>query len=583
MTDISYPQELNSTSKSRIALSTLRLPISLLLALLATGVAVWLGMNYHGLADDAPLFAESTPGQLAVWMADQSAEEAPESFLGNYAKNWAQQTNAESVDPVILFDAMRNGVALWCWLVAALIVIGVIGLLMQAAWSRSVLIAALIALDGLLFVFPVLAGDATVGWLIAGIVLLMGVLLLSAGDVSKVMGFVVALSVLLVAWQSIKGFAASVDYSIRLPTADWSYDVYPDLDGALEALEAGEVNVVMADQRELRDIIPALSDPADISADTVRYPDLRILDRLETEAYVMGLAVAPEFSGRLAVVVRADGAESWQQIADFMSEKVGARANDFAVARYLAVPREIVVLDLKIFNDLNLPHLQSIANAFLQPARRNGPLLLARILADAGLYTWGEALSGFISGATLGFVLGALFAHSPLMERGLLPYVVASQTVPILAIAPMVVIWLGAGPQAVAVIAAYITFFPVTINTLRGLRSPSPMALELMESYAASKLSILMKLRIPAALPYIFTALKVSATASVVGAIIGELPSSIRDGLGRAILDFSSDYSLISTPKLWASIITAAFVGISFFVIVSVIERIVLGRYVRST
>ena len=100
-----------------------------------------------------------------------------------------------------------------------------------------------------------------------------------------------------------------------------------------------------------------------------------------------------------------------------------------------------------------------------------------------------------------------------------------------------------------------------------------------MRSYAANKLETLWKLRIPAALPYIFTALKVSATASVVGAIIGELPSGISDGLGRAILNFSSDYSLVSTPKLWASIVTAAGIGILFFVTVSIVE----WRVLRNT
>ncbi len=139
-----------------------------------------------------------------------------------------------------------------------------------------------------------------------------------------------------------------------------------------------------------------------------------------------------------------------------------------------------MLLDLKILNDLNLPHLQSIAEAFLQPARRNGSRLLVEILADAGAYTWGEALFGFLIGAGLGFVLGTLFAHSRLLERSLLPYVVASQTVPILAIAPMVVIWLGASQTSVAVIAAYLTFFPVTINTLRGLLSPKPTEVELL-------------------------------------------------------------------------------------------------------
>ena len=181
-------------------------------------------------------------------------------------------------------------------------------------------------------------------------------------------------------------------------------------------------------------------------------------------------------------------------------------------------------------------------------------------------------------GASLGFVLGTVFAHFGALERGLLPYVVASQTVPILAIAPMVVIWLGAGPLSVAVIAAYLTFFPVTINTLRGLRSPHPTALELMNSWAASRWQIMWKLRFRAALPYLFTALKVSATASVVGAIIGELPSSIRSGLGRAILDFSSDYSAVSTPKLWGAILVAASVGMLSFLLVSLAEWLVLRK-----
>jgi NitT/TauT family transport system permease protein len=122
----------------------------------------------------------------------------------------------------------------------------------------------------------------------------------------------------------------------------------------------------------------------------------------------------------------------------------------------------------------------------------------------------------------------------------------------------------------------------VTINTLRGLLSPKVAEVDLLHSYAASRWTIMWKLRFPAALPYIFTALKVSATASVVGAIIGELPSGIGDGLARAILDFSSDYSLVSTPKLWAAIVAAACVGIVFFVTVSVVEQLVLGRYLNK-
>ncbi len=238
-------------------------------------------------------------------------------------------------------------------------------------------------------------------------------------------------------------------------------------------------------------------------------------------------------------------------------------------------------LSMYIASDLNLPHLWDIAAAFVNPARRNGPPLIG-VLLNAAAFTMQEALVGFFLGTLLGLWLGIVFVHSPLLERGLVPYVVASQTIPILAIAPMVVVWLQAGWWAVALIAAYLTFFPVTINTLRGLRSPDPRALELMKSYAASRWTILWKLRFPAAAPYIFTALKISATTSVVGAIIGELPSGISSGLGGAILNFAQ-YYVSGPPKLWATIVLAAAVGIVFFLVIVVVENITLRNVVRET
>ena len=128
---------------------------------------------------------------------------------------------------------------------------------------------------------------------------------------------------------------------------------------------------------------------------------------------------------------------------------------------------------------------------------------------------------------------------------------------------------------SVSVISAYLTFFPVTINTLRGLRSPNPTALELMRSYAASEMQVLWKLRLPAALPYIFTALKVSAAASVIGAVVGELPSGIQGGLGRVLLTFSYYFSL-GPEKLYAAIFGAAMLGILFAAMIAVAERLVL-------
>jgi NitT/TauT family transport system permease protein len=233
-------------------------------------------------------------------------------------------------------------------------------------------------------------------------------------------------------------------------------------------------------------------------------------------------------------------------------------------------------LSFAFASDLNMPHLWDIAGAFLQPARRHGPLLIS-VLIDAALFTMGEAVVGFALGSLLGLGLGTVFAHAPLLERSLMPYVVASQTVPILAIAPMVVVWLQAGWWSVAIIAAYLAFFPVTINTLRGLRSPDPAAVDLLRSYAASCATTLWKLRLPAAMPYILTALKIAATTSVVGAIIGELPSGRRDGLGGAILNFNQYY--ISGPaKLWATIVMAALLGICFFVAIALGEYLLLRR-----
>ena len=234
-----------------------------------------------------------------------------------------------------------------------------------------------------------------------------------------------------------------------------------------------------------------------------------------------------------------------------------------------------------VASDLNMPHVWDIAASFVEPAQRNGPPL-GIVLVNAGFFTFREAFGGFVFGALLGLALAIVFVHSRILERALVPYVVASQTVPIIAIAPVVVIWLRGGWLAVAVISAYLTFFPVTIAGLRGLRSPDPRALELMRSYASSSRDVLLKVRLPAAAPYLFAAFKVAATASVVGAIIGELPSGIRDGLGGAILNFNQFY-VSGPPKLWAAIMVAAVVGIGFFALVRAAEVVFLrGRAAPS-
>lgn len=577
----SAPQPHIQPETAALRSTDLRLLISAFSAIIAAVLLIAVGLHYRGLAHDAPLLTDSTLGELAVWMVDQSAEEAPPSLLGGLAKSWAQSAGAAQADLTAMLNLMQGLLLVWCFVAAALTGLGVYGLLTGARWTRTSLLAGLIGLDALLFFLPILDSDLTILAVIAGILLLLTALLFAPGKVTKVLGFVVVISCILVLWESAKAAAESINYAITAPQPAWTYSTYPTLEAALTALEADEITAVFADRNDLETLMPAY--PEVEQSATVAYPDLRYLTRLELQEQSLIFPITPAMPGRLSIVVQAADAAAYTRPSQLLGGQIGAVEGDFAVERFLAVPRQMVLLDLGILNDLNLPQLQSISEAFLQPARRNGEFLLARILADAGLYTWREAVFGFGFGVIFGLMLGTAFAHSKLMERALLPYVVASQTVPILAIAPMVVIWLGASFTSVAVIAAYITFFPVTINTLRGLLSPNPMAVELMRSYAANWWTILWKLRFPAALPYIFTALKVSATASVVGAIIGELPSSMADGLGRAILNLSSDYSLVSTPKLWAAIITAAFVGITFFIAVSIAERLVLRRYVRSS
>ncbi len=237
-----------------------------------------------------------------------------------------------------------------------------------------------------------------------------------------------------------------------------------------------------------------------------------------------------------------------------------------------------------LVDDSTMPHLHSIVASLFDRTSTNQ--LMIDYLFHAALFTAKEAVVGFVFGAAFGFALGAVIARFGVMQRGVMPYIVASQTIPIVAIAPIVVVGLanvsvlGWSPQAwqrVAIIAAYLTFFPVTVNTVRGLQSADPAAVELMRSYAAGEWAVFWKLRVPASLPFLFAAFRIAATACVVGAIIGELPSSIQEGLGGAILNFNQYYSLQPT-YLWATNLVAAALGISFFLAIVLAEKLLVRR-----
>jgi NitT/TauT family transport system permease protein len=232
----------------------------------------------------------------------------------------------------------------------------------------------------------------------------------------------------------------------------------------------------------------------------------------------------------------------------------------------------------RIADDLSLPHVWDIVRAFVDPAQRGGPPLLVVLVGQAA-FTLAEAFAGFIIGGLLGLALGIFFVHSRLAERALVPYVVASQTVPILAIAPLVVVAIKADWLSVMAVAAYLTFFPVTIASLRGLRAVDPRAIELFRSYAASRRQILWQLRLPTSVPYLFAGFRVAAAASIIGAIIGEQTAGVASGLGSAIITYNQYY--VSAPeRLWATIVMCTILGLFFFGAINVAEAIVTrGRY----
>jgi NitT/TauT family transport system permease protein len=221
-----------------------------------------------------------------------------------------------------------------------------------------------------------------------------------------------------------------------------------------------------------------------------------------------------------------------------------------------------------------LPHLHEIAADFLREGA--GGERWFWIMTQNAAYTALESLIGFALGGITGLVLAVAFAHSRWLERGLLPYVVASQTVPVLAIAPMIVVWLGTSWFSKAVIAAYLTFFPVTVNMSRGLRAVDADALALMRALSASSRQIFFKLRFPTSLSYLFTALRISATASVIGAIVGELPVGSRYGMGVVIINAAQYYNW-RPANLWAAILVSALIGILFYHAVAAVERRVVS------
>lgn len=190
------------------------------------------------------------------------------------------------------------------------------------------------------------------------------------------------------------------------------------------------------------------------------------------------------------------------------------------------------------------------------------------LAADVGI-TLAEAIFGFLMGAVAGVIVGCSFARSPFLERILGPYFVALQAVPIVATAPLLIVWFGNGLTSKIVLSALVCFFPMVVGTTVGLKRTPPEALDLMSILRASHLQVLWKIRLPFALPYIFSGLRVTSAVSMIGAIVAELAGATL-GIGFRIQVASYQFD---TPLLFAAILIAAVAGLSLYQSVSLLER----------
>jgi NitT/TauT family transport system permease protein len=200
------------------------------------------------------------------------------------------------------------------------------------------------------------------------------------------------------------------------------------------------------------------------------------------------------------------------------------------------------------------------------------------LVYHAGI-TLQATLVGFAIGSLLGVLLAILIVHVDSLDRSLMPWIIASQTIPIIALAPMVVIILNqldvTGIVPKATIAAYLSFFPVTVGMVKGFRSPDPLQLDVMRTYSASKWQTFLKLRLPSAVPFLFASLKIAVAASLVGAVVAELTKSEDGGLGARLLA-GSYYG--QTIQIWAAIFTAAICACGLIGVVAVTDQIVSKR-----
>ena len=231
-------------------------------------------------------------------------------------------------------------------------------------------------------------------------------------------------------------------------------------------------------------------------------------------------------------------------------------------------------------SDTSMPHVWTLVDAFSNPVVRGSDTTVLQAVVSATLTSLKIALGGFAIGVTFGIVLAVIMQRFAFFERGLLPFVIASQTVPLIALAPLIV---GLGNRisfgpiewtttySVMFIAAYLAFFPLSVGALRGLQAPSATSLELMRSYAARPNQMLWKLRFPSSVPYLVPALKVSAAAAVVGTVVAEISTGVKGGVGRLLIEYARETT--SQPaKVYVAVFGAIALGLAAAALVSALD-----------
>ena len=242
-------------------------------------------------------------------------------------------------------------------------------------------------------------------------------------------------------------------------------------------------------------------------------------------------------------------------------------------------------------NDTAMPHIWTMLSRYGRPEVRGSDKRVWVVVLAGAWFSFRLAIVGFLLGSSIGVGLSVVMSRFRIVERGLLPYLVVSQTVPLIALAPLVALWGGKlhifgfeWPRwfSAAVLGAFLSFFPIAVGTLRGLASAPAAAVELMESYAASWKQILLKLRFPFAIPYMVPAFKLGASGSVVGVVVAEISTGLKGGIGRLIIEYARE-ATADPAKVFTAVFDAAALGLTMAGVIAISDVYLMRNRPKET